>query len=265
MALEDLLDGPEERDIRTAEAAILRAQIDQRRLADPPDANQLKKAEISVEQARRNLGTALDRLAETRLLAPYDGVITLAQGTIGAAPPADFITIQSSESPQVSTQVSEIDIGRLAIGQRVEIQPDVFITEEIYLGQITSINPSANSEFGLVTYGIEIGFDNTPENLLAGMTVELQIILDSADEVLAIPLAALREEDGRTYVELFVSEESEPEERAVQTGIRNDLLVEITAGLAEGDIVLTRFESVNEVDLFGGPPGGGGGGPGNDN
>ena len=254
LALEEYQAGPEDHEITDAENTIVRRQVELRRLQNPPDAGAVRKSELAIVSARRRVEAAREAISNTELRAPYAGVITSVAGTLGASPPSNFVTIQSSARPQIATQVSEIDIGKIEIGQWVEIEPDIFGARETFAGSIAAINPEATSDFGLVTYELTIDFESDPTSLLPGMTVALKILIESHPDVLMIPLAALIEEGGRSYVLVAGDLPDEVFERDVITGARNDSEVEIVSDLSEGQMLRTQLAGFEEVDLFGGGP-----------
>ena len=254
LALEEYQAGPEVHQITDAENTIVRRQVELRRLQSPPDAGAIRKSELVIVSARRRVEAAREAISNTELRAPYAGVITSVAGTLGASPPSNFVTMQSSARPQIATQVSEIDIGKIEIGQRVEIEPDIFGARETFAGSIAAINPEATSDFGLVTYELTVDFESDPTSLLPGMTVALKILIESHPDVLLIPLAALIEEGGRSYVLVAGDLPDEVFERDVVTGARNDSEVEIVSDLSEGQMLRTQLAGFEEVDLFGGGP-----------
>ena len=254
LALQDYQDGPAEHEITDAENAIVRRQIELRGLREPPSKNAVRKSELALAAARRRVEDAREQLAKTRLTAPYKGAITKADATIGAKPPAGFIAIQSSARPQIETRVTEIDVGKVAVGQAVTIEPDIFGSAEVFEGTVGSINPEPSSDAGLITYDLTIDFDSDPGSLLPGMTVALEIIIESRSGVIVIPLAALTEEDGRVTVQVVDPLTELPAEREIEVGLRNEIEVEVLSGLAVGELVRTSLTGAEEIDLSFGPP-----------
>jgi len=80
--------------------------------------------------------------------------------------------------------------------------------------------------------------NETDKNLLPGLTVSCRIIMDQIDQVLYIPLDALRMEGDKTYV--YRKSGNSYHKTAIETGISNTDYVVVTDGLREGDeIALT--------------------------
>ena len=254
LALQDYQDGPDGHEITNAENAIVRRQIELRRLQEPPSQSAVRKSELALAAARRRVDDARQQLAKTRLTAPYEGAITKADATIGAQPAAGFIAIQSSARPQIETRVTEIDVGKVAVGQAVTIEPDIFGSAEVFHGTVSSINPEPSSDAGLITYDLVIEFGSDPGSLLPGMTVALEIIIESRSDVIVISLAALTEEDGRTTVEVVDPQTGLAAVREIEVGLRNEIEVEVLSGLAVGEMVRTQLTGAEEIDLSFGPP-----------
>ncbi len=254
LALQEYQGGPEDHQVTDAENAIVRRQIELRRLQEPPSQNTVRKSELALAAAQRRVGDAREQLAKTRLTAPYGGAITKANATVGTQPPAGFLAIQSSARPQIETRVTEIDVGKVAVGQSVTIEPDIFGSAEVFNGTVGSINPEPSSDAGLITYDLTIEFDSDPGSLLPGMTVALEIIIESRRDVLVIPLAALTEEDGRATVQVVDPETGEAAEREIEVGLRNEIEVEVLSGLSAGELVRTSLTGAEEIDLNFGPP-----------
>jgi HlyD family secretion protein len=254
LALQEYQEGPAEHEIADAENAIVRRQVELRRLQEPPSRNGVRKSELALAAAQRRVDDARKQLAKARLTAPYDGAITKADATVGAQPAAGFIAIQSGARPQIETRVTEIDVGKVAVGQAVTIEPDIFGSSEVFEGTVDSINPEPSSDAGLITYDLTIEFSSDPDSLLPGMTVALEIIIESRSDVIVVPLAALNEEDGRVTVQVVDPQTDLAAEREIEVGLRNEIEVEVLSGLAVGELVRTSLTEADEIDLSFGPP-----------
>ena len=254
LALQEYQDGPAEHEITDAENAIIRRQIELRRLREPPSQNAVRKSELALAAAQRRVNDAREQLTKSRLTAPYRGAITKADATIGARPTAGMIAIQSSARPQIETRVTEIDVGKVAVGQTVTIEPDIFGSAEVFEGTVSSINPEPSSDAGLITYDLKIDFDSDPGSLLPGMTVALEIIIETRSDAIVIPLAALTEADGRVTVQVVDPQTDLASEREIEVGLRNEIEVEVLSGLSVGETVRTSLTGAEEIALPFGPP-----------
>jgi multidrug efflux pump subunit AcrA (membrane-fusion protein) len=88
-------------------------------------------------------------------------------------------------------------------------------------------------------YPIYIAASSLPDGLLAGMTVDSSIVVDSRHDVLRLPRVLVRaRSDGTATVQVWTG--SGIEERTVQVGLRGDLYVEVVGGIEEGEEVVTQ-------------------------
>jgi len=206
---------------------------------------QLSSAEVNVS----NMQIALER---TSIHAPISGTvvaIVVDEGqTVNASQSTPTIVkIAELGTMLVKTEISEADIVRVRSGQAVtftilgeqdrEFQAEVREVEPAPSEIETSDTISSDEA---VYYNALLEVDN-PEHLLRiGMTTQVSIILDSADDVLTIPAAALRPgPQGRTAVEVYNPATDERTLKEVETGLNNDISVAILSGLSEGEQVIT--------------------------
>ena len=153
---------------------------------------------------------------------------------------------------------------------------------------VTKVSVAGTSSGSATTYPVTIRIDET-DGLLPGMSVDATITLDSAEDVLAIPAAALNRGDtvlltadspsaanaeaqqpegdaetpaGGGDAETAGDESSQYVSVQVTTGISDDSYIEITSGLQEGDTVvyIPTTSSDSDMGMMGGMPGGGMGG-----
>jgi HlyD family secretion protein len=91
---------------------------------------------------------------------------------------------------------------------------------------------------GVVTYTVKIGFDTQDDRVKTAMSVSAAIITDIKQDVLLVPNAAVKKSNNEQYVEIL--ENNIPRYQAVEVGLSNDTMTEITSGLKEGDKVITQ-------------------------
>lgn len=186
-------------------------------------------------------------------------------------------SIASDDKATVSINVDELDITSVKTGQTAKITLDA-IEEEEFEGTITSVSSEASSGSSSAKYPVEITFDKT-DDMRIGMTASASISIDEAEDAVLIPVDALQEKGGKTFV--YTKKDSDGNlsgEVEVETGLSNGNKVEITSGLDSGDTVYylkttSSGSSDSQQDMQGGPGGNGGeapsdmggsGGPGGD-
>jgi RND family efflux transporter MFP subunit len=140
----------------------------------PPEIRQV--AHAKVEQAQASLDMAQATLAQSILIAPYDGTVASIQVVAGEYVQQNqvVITLATLNTLQLeTTDLSERDITKVKIGAPVNISIEA--SNENIQGKVIGISPRANTVGGDVVFKVTIAFDKQPENLLWGMTAEVNI------------------------------------------------------------------------------------------
>jgi len=196
-----------------------------------------RQAEADIERARAALESAEVDRSFTVLRSPIAGVVasvaTQEGETVAAGLNAPtFVTIVDLERLQVNTYVDEVDIGKVATGQRAAFTVDAFPARD-FSGRVAAIYPTATIQDNVVKYIVALDVDGEYAELLRPeMTASVRIELD-ARTVLAVPVRAIRQDSGRSVVHVVKGDR--PEVRPVRVGWRDGPWVEITDGLVEGD------------------------------
>jgi multidrug efflux pump subunit AcrA (membrane-fusion protein) len=104
---------------------------------------------------------------------------------------------------------------------------------------VNYIAPSSSNVGGAVAYAVEISFEPGSLPVRLGMTADVDIVADSADEALLIPNQAIEadRDAGRYYVTIQKADGT-TERLEVQIGLRNGMNTQIVEGLNEGDLVV---------------------------
>ncbi len=199
------------------------------------DATLVADAKIAVAQAR---------LERTRLRAPFAGVIAEINGELGefvtpspvgiATPPT--VDLIDTSCLYISAPIDEVDAPAVVAGQEAIITMDAF-PDRPFPGFVRRVAPYVlDAEKQARTVEIEAEIKNPQsEKLLPGYSADVEIVLDTRENVLRVPTQAIVE---RTRV--FVLNGQTLEERTIETGIRSWEYAEVLSGLAAGDrVVLT--------------------------
>ncbi len=136
----------------------------------------------------------------------------------------------------VKAQVNEIDIPKIRPGQKVTLTLDAF-PDKTFVGNIGSKDTIGTSSSGVVTYNVYINLIAPPADIQPGMTASAMIQIDRKDDVIKVPSTAVQTSNGSSTVRVLKN--SKVTVVSVETGISSDSETEITAGLTEGDTVIT--------------------------
>ena len=227
----------------------------------------LRNAEISLENQYENLD-------DYTITSPIKGTIVDKNYNAGETTEANQVlcTIYDLSYLTMTLSVDELDIASIEVGQSVSIAADA-VEDTTYTGTVTKVSVAGTSSGSATTYPVTIRIDET-DGLLPGMSVDATIELASAEDVLAIPSAALNRGDtvlvtadspsaaNGTLVESTAEDGEDYYSVEVTTGVSGDDYIEIVSGLQEGDTVayIPTSSSSSEMGMMGGMPGGMGGG-----
>ena len=227
----------------------------------------LRNAEISLENQYENLD-------DYTITSPIKGTIVDKNYNAGETTEANQVlcTIYDLSYLTKTLSVDELDIASIEVGQSVSIVADA-VEDTTYTGTVTKVSVAGTSSGSATTYPVTIRIDET-DGLLPGMSVDATIELASAEDVLAIPSAALNRGDtvlvtadspsaaNGTLVESTTEDGEDYYSVEVTTGVSGDDYIEIVSGLQEGDTVayIPTSSSSSEMGMMGGMPGGMGGG-----
>lgn len=218
-------------------AEVARAQVDQFQA-------QILQAQIEVESAKLDL-------ARTQITAPSDGTVVAVMAeegqTVNAASDAPTIVkIANLDTMIVKAEISEADVPRVEPGQRVYFtilgMPDnqidaTLLDVEPAPESISSETDTSSS--GAVYYNGRFTVPNPDHTLRIGMTAEVTIVLDEAQDVLTVPSATLVSAGpDSTFVRVYDPQSGEIERRDVSVGLDNNITAEITDGLSEGELIV---------------------------
>jgi RND family efflux transporter MFP subunit len=231
--------------INSSKAAFQQAEAtlaQQKAKAQPADIDaalaQLLSAEGTVEAAR----TAL---ANTVLTAPADGTITQIDTKVGQQATAmqPVFILQNINSLHTEAYVSESNVASLSIGQTVDYTFDALGPDRHFSGKILTINPASTVISGVVNYLVKADLPNIPE-IKPGMTVNMTVLVDSRENVLAVSGSAIINQNGEQFIRVITNPKTKTYEQIkVQTGLQADGgLVEILGGLSKGQEIVTLIK-----------------------
>lgn len=180
---------------------------------------QVEQAEISLEQARLKLEAAQRALADTELVAPVDGTVTAVNIEVGQAVGTSQVAVSIADLASLVVEIGldETDIVEVEVGQPAVVMVDAFDDAE-FSGRVIHVSPTASVQSGVVLYEVTIALDATEVPVRAGMTTDAEVVIDSAEDVLVIPLKAVRSIGGRHFVLRQLREGEEPQTRLFRQG-----------------------------------------------
>ena len=228
----------------------------------------LENAAITLENARLSLQSAQDALNNYVITAPISGTVVEKSFKAGdkiesealSAANGTLATLYDMSQLTFRMAVNELDINKVAVGQRVEITTEA-LSGQIFTGTVDKVNINGTTTNGFTTYPITIRLDGdgtelARQGLRPGMNVSATIIGQSVENALCVPVGAVSRgnkllvaapgalaEDGTT-----VLDPTKTEERQVVLGASDDSYVQILSGLSQGETVLVPGQDQVQTD-----------------
>lgn len=220
------------------------------------------QAQQQTQQQKENVKKAQTNLGYATISSPIDGVVLSKEVEEGQTVASSFNTptlfkiARDLTDMRVIADVDEADIGDVKEGQRVTFTVDAF-PDDTFEGQVTQVRQEATTESNVVTYEVVISAPNDDLKLKPGLTANVVIFTMEAKDVLAVPSKALRftpreamlnsdetitDTDAKEKV--WVKEGANLKAVAVETGMTNGTLTQITKGLKPGTHVLTEVTAI---------------------
>ena len=196
---------------------------------------QIRQKQASVEGDQANLGYA-------KIYAPRSGTVVSLEAREGQTLNANQTTptlmrIADLTTMTISTQVSEADVDSLAAGM-----PVYFNTlgngDVRYDSTLRQVLPTPEVVNNVVLYTAEFDIDNPQGRLMSGMTAQVFFVVDSARDVLHVPVAAVKRGGRGQWQVQRLGREGKPQNQPVTAGISNRVRTVIQDGLQEGDTVV---------------------------
>lgn len=201
--------------------------VDGKAVANESYSLQIKNAEFELEKKK-------EQLEDCQVVSPIAGTVTRVNVKVGRF--ADKIDddrpmfiIENLDVLEMKIEISEYSIGKVAVGQEVEISADI-LGEDTVKGAVTAISPtgeeksSGGSTERVIPTTIRIQDKDT--KLIAGITARAKIVLNEADQVLVVPISAVLESEEGTYV--LAVENNVLKKVLVNTGVESDIQMEVS-------------------------------------
>jgi membrane fusion protein (multidrug efflux system) len=205
--------------------------------------------------AQANVQLAQARLAKTKIVAPFGGIIGIRQVSVGdyVKEGQDLVTLEDISALKVDFRLPEQMLAVLRPGQTVEVATDALPGRK-FAATLDAIDPLVDQNGRAVL--LRARLRNTEGQLRPGMFVRTRLIVSTREQALSIPEEALVPVGADQFV--FRVADGKAQRVKVGTGVRRGGTVEIVSGLAAGDTVVTagQIKLRDGVPVAVGGPGG---------
>lgn len=192
-------------------------------------------AKARLDAARAAADVARKAMADTTLVAPIDGIVSARIVQAGERVPVDgrIVTIADISRLELAASVPAGEAARLEVGAAITLGVEG-LDDVIISGRVERINPAAAS--GSRSIELYALIDNREGRLRGGLFAQGRVAAGAAQERVAVPASAVREEGGDQV--LYVLAGEKVQRRLVKTAITQAGWVAIIDGLAAGERVV---------------------------
>ena len=205
------------------------------------------RATARVSAAR--LAVARAKLEQTRLFAPFEGIVAEITGEVGefvtpspiGVPTPPAVDLVDTRCLYVAAPIDEVDAPAIRAGMPAFISLDAFANKK-FAATVRRVAPYVlDREKQARTVDIEAEFADKSQtvDMLPGYSADVEVILESRDRVLRIPTEAVLEGGS---VLIYDEGDKILRERKIQTGISNWEFTEVTSGLKEGERITVSLD-----------------------
>ncbi len=211
------------------------------------------KALVLTNKARLDVIKA--RLSQTRLLAPFDGVVAEINGELNeyvtpsppGIPTPPVIDLIDNSCFYVTAPIDEVDAAAISTGMPARVILDAF-GDRRFEGRVRRIAPyvlDQEKQARTVDVEVELAHPEEINPLLAGYSADAEIILEVRQDVLRIPTETILDED-RVFV--YLPLKGIIEERIIEIGLSNWDYTEVLSGLHVGELLVTNVDQAGVSD-----------------
>lgn len=219
-----------------AAVAQAQAQLAQTLAGSTPQAIAAQQA--AVAQAQANAQTIQVNIKNASLVSPINGVVTVQNAKVGQTAVAGQIvtSIISANNFEVDSYVPETDIGKVTVGDAVNMTFDAF-HGETFAGKVFYIDPAQTIESGVVDYLVKVSFNTPDTRIKSGLTANLDINTQTDENALILPQYAVAQNASGTFVDIVKN--GAKTQVPVTLGIADQNgNIEILSGVTEGERVI---------------------------
>jgi RND family efflux transporter MFP subunit len=241
--------------------------------------------ENTVKQKEAVLADAQKSLSDCYIRAPFGGIVASVAVEKGDSISGSTVVATVITKQQIAeVTLNEIDVAKIKAGQKstltFDAAPDLSVA-----GEVSEIDTLGAVSQGVVSYTVKIAFGTQNEQIKPGMSVSADIITNVKQNALLVPNSAVKSAGETSYVEVpqdataasqllanaansatGIILNPAPSQQAVEIGLVNDSVSEVTSGLKAGDLVIirtitpssttTQTQSTQTRSIFGGSSGG---------
>ena len=232
-----------------------------------------ESARFNVQSAMASVSEAQDNLKKPIIYSPPDGTISklsveLGERVVGTMQMTgtEIMRVANLHNMEVEVDVNENDIVKISVGDSVNVEVDAYL-KRVFKGTVTNIANTANATTSVdqvTNFKVKIHIEETSYKDLVegkpadyspfrpGMTATVDILTKTKKDIVAVPISAIivkkkseidpktpKEEADKKQEAVFVFKNGKAELRAVNTGIQDNVHIEILSGVTKDETIIT--------------------------
>ena len=208
--------------------------------------NNIRTAQEQLNQAKAALSSIQKQAEDSRVLAEVSGEVSDIhvvenESIVMGIPIMDIVNYDNLE---VILKVDEYDLASISLGEEAEVT--ISSIGENVKGTVTDISRQAIVANGVSYFEVTISLESN-ENLRVGLTAEVKILKESAENVTTISMKALQFNDENLPFVYYYDEEGNIASKQVEVGINDGIVVEISDGVAAEETILIPETIINPM------------------
>jgi macrolide-specific efflux system membrane fusion protein len=193
-------------------------------------------------QSKEQLAYWEEAFKPTPLLAPINGQVIVQTVQPGQTVTTNDAVTVLADRLIVQAQVDETDIGRVKLGQAAVVSLDAYPDTKVE-GTVDHIYYESTLINNVTIYLVNIITKTVPAIFRSGMSANVDIIEQRKENILMIPLEAVKQDAEGSFVLISPKTGEKPVKRRVQLGISDDNNVEVISGLETQDKIIIATQN----------------------
>jgi HlyD family secretion protein len=199
-------------------------------------------AEANLAQLKAAVDLAAASLEESRIRAPFDGLITEVHVERGESLVMGAPVLEQVDDSGITVEaaVDEADAGRIKVGMPVRVNCDAY-PDEPFMGSLMWISQVVDRDLRQNRHlRVEVGLDGASPRLKVGMSADIEILVQKREDVLFVPTNAVMRRG--EVQQVYVLTAGRARLRTIQVGLSNWERTEVKKGLRQGESVVVSLE-----------------------
>ena len=208
------------------------------------EGDKVKKGKVLAMMSSSDRATLLDAAREKsaaeykKWQQVYNAALIIAKNIMpGQTVTAADAVLVMADILIVKAQVDETDIGNIQLGQAVTIQLDAYPDQTIK-GKVNHIAYDSQVINNVTIYEVDVIPNEVPSYFRSGMSATVNFITQEKDNVLLIPIRAIKQMGTTTYAFQYDNSTKTGKPIQIKIGLENTTHVELVSGLNEGDKIV---------------------------